>query len=480
MASWRATLARLFTPQPTPAPSDRRRPKRLVVGRRFALAETIDTMQATANWIAAPPDAETAWRDGDLDRTPLDRMPPSRLLTLLADISPEVSRALWDFLRFCNPGWTATAYKPGTETISKPAQQALDAFLKQLGDQHGATDVVINRLFSGAWLRGAFLAELVLNSAGKMPLDLATPDPATVRFRAVKDPERGVVWQLGQYQSHAVFVPLDVPTVRYVPVDPFPSSPYGRSPAHPALFAAMFLLNMLHDIKRVVSQQGYPRLDLIVDTTKLVATMPEDMQNDPEAVEEWVRSAIDDIAEAYTNLEPDDAYVHTDAIEINSPVGATTAGNLAGIATLIEGLERMVTRALKTMPLLMGNTEGVSETNAARQWEIHVAGIKSLQHLCEGLLEYLLGLALQAQGIQATVQFRFAELRYAELMRDEQVQSLKLRNAQAAYDAGYMSQDEASEYAVGHKADSQTPRAPSGKSSANPLVAANPEPGAAQ
>jgi hypothetical protein len=83
-----------------------------------------------------------------------------------------------------------------------------------------------------------------------------------------------------------------------------------------------------------------------------------------------------------------------------------------------------------------------------------------MQHLLETLLEGLLTLALQAQGIRATVRFRFAELRAAELLRDAMTEQLNIANASALYAAGWISQDEAAEMVVGHPADAPAPRAP--------------------
>jgi hypothetical protein len=106
---------------------------------------------------------------------------------------------------------------------------------------------------------------------------------------------------------------------------------------------------------------------------------------------------------------------------------------------------------------LMGNNEAVSETHANRQWEIYIRGIKSIQHLCEQQLETLLSLGLQAQGIPAVVEWRFAEVRDAEAMRDALVEEKRINNEARKRDEGWISQDEASETIVGHKAVSQTP-----------------------
>lgn len=406
----------------------------------------------------APLSADSEWRERNLDNRALDRTSPAKLLELLADISPEVSKGLWDFLRLCNPGFTATAMRlSGNSPAPKAAQDALTALLNKLKTRHGDTNVVIGRLFIGAFLRGAFAGELVLDKAGRVPLDLATPDPGSFQFKQVEDADLGMVWQAGQWQK-GQWVPLDMETVRYVPIDPFPGKPHGRSLASPALFPCLFLITLLHDLKRVVQQQGYPRIDLSIVLDKFKQSMPDEAEDDPEVFATWLKDITDQVSAAYAQLEPDDAYIHTDAVSVNRPVGAVDSSSLGAIDGLVKLLERMATRALKSMPLLMGTSEGTSEANANRQWEIHAAGIKALQHLCEGLLEHLLTLAMQAQGFACTVQFRFAELRAAEMLRDAQTEEKRINNARAKYDYGWISQDEASQEVTGHDADVPEPR----------------------
>src|SRR5690606_23757906 len=53
--------------------------------------------------IAPPTAVDDAWHVLYADRKLLEAMSPARLLEVLADMSPEVARALWDFLRLCNP-----------------------------------------------------------------------------------------------------------------------------------------------------------------------------------------------------------------------------------------------------------------------------------------------------------------------------------------------------------------------------------------
>lgn len=414
--------------------------------------------------VIAPPTAfDDAWRVLHANRDLLERLSPARLLQILADMSPEVSKALWDFLRLCNPGWEAKAHSKrgsrrdkGKKTPHARGQAATDALLDKLDDYYGSVDIIFGRLFMTVFLRGALFAELVLDEAGRMPVDLVTPDPITVRFKRVDDPQRGPVWKPGQWQN-GQFVLFDRPTVRYTPVDPFPDSPYGRPLAASSLFVSLFLLGMLHDIRRVVQQQGYPRIDLSIDTEK-AATILDQYSDDPDAYERELSKIVQQVIDAYAELEPDDAYVHTDITTVNRPVGTVDSSSLGAIDTLINALERMATRALKSMPLMMGIKEGASDTDSNRQWEIFVAGIKSIQHYTETMLERLLTLALEAQGIQASVEFRFAELRAAEELRDQQVLTMKIANVISQYNQGWITQDQASEQITGEPAALPAPR----------------------
>lgn len=408
--------------------------------------------------VSGPLSSEAVWSGEGLDAHALARMSPTRLLEVLADLSPEVSKGLWDFLRMSNPGFEAFAMRPSGKVKAGGAHQAaLDSFIATLKERYGSMDVIIARLFTGAWMRGGLMAELVLDAAGRMPLDIATPDPATARWKVVDDPDLGPQWQLGQWQR-GEFVPLDRPTVRYIPIDPLPGHPEGRAIAAPALFTASFMLAMLHDIRRVVQQQGWPRLDISIDIEQMAAAMPAGARTDPNVFKEWVEATINEVVAVYSCLQPDDAYTHASFITVNRPVGAVDSSSLGAVDGLIEALERMLVRALKTIPLLFGVTDGVSEANANRQWEMYVAGIKAIQHLAEGLLEHLCTLALRAQGIPALVQWRFAELRAAEMLRDALTEQTQLANIITKYDQGYISQDDASQDATGHPPDVDAPR----------------------
>lgn len=460
--TWWQRLLGLNAPQPAAPTSVPTRQvvvpsPRAIAGGRVSMDNDTDGWFGRDRIVEPPGDYEDEWRLGNFDANTLSRVSPARLIEILSDLSPEISRALWDFQRLFNPGWELKALRPGGKTEYPRAQKVLDAFIGTLNQRHGTVDVLFGRFSMSAFWRGALFGELVLDESGRMPLDIVAPDPINVRFRKVKDAVLGTVYEIGQWQN-GEWVSLDLPTVAYVPVDPALNSPYGRPMVSPALFTALFLLTMLHDLKRVVQQQGYPRLDISIDLEKMAANF-DDVSSDPRKYQEWADALVQMVIDAYSRLEPDDAYVHTSTVTVNRPVGAVDASSLGAVDALIKANERMATRALKTMPLMMGLDQSTNETDSNRQWEIFAAGIKSVQHYAETLLKRFFQLALECQGIQADITFNFAELRAAEELRDEQTRTMRINNAKAEFEAGWIDNDEAAQRAgIEHPAVLPGPR----------------------
>jgi hypothetical protein len=411
---------------------------------------TSETRQGARTGFATvlpPNDFESQWRTLNLDADTLSKQSAESLQVLLESLSDTMSKALWDWLRFCNPGYEIEVTTPDGAADEAGLQIVRD-FFDLLALYYGSADVVINKLFHGAWTRGGFFMELVLGPDGMV--DLATPDPATVRFRPLQDPRRGQVWEMGQLQG-GTFVSLqDRPTILYVPVDPMPGNPYGSPIGSPGLFVSTFMVGLLRDLRRVVQQQGYEHMDIKVLADVLMQQAPIEVQSDPRQLKAWLDEAIAVIAAYYSSLEPDDAFVHLDAVEVSETKGAVNSNSMGGVGELLQCLERMAVRGLKSMPLLFGITDGVSEANANRQWEINTAGTKSSQHLCEDALSGLLTIGLRAAGNQSRCRITFAEVRGSEEYRDEQIRELRLQNALAMYLYGYATHAEASQVAVGH------------------------------
>lgn len=375
---------------------------------------------------------------GVLERTPLPKV-----IDQVVDGSPELSRALWDFLRMGVSGYECTVFRPGPgKAPFKRGQELLDNFRESLKWKHGDESVIYRRLFANGYTRGAMIMELVMDERGRMPVDLVAPDPALFCFRMIDDE-----WVLGQYQN-GEWVAMDRPTFRHVQLDQRGNRPEGHPPIAGALFPALFLLGMFQDLRRVIANQGYPRLDIKVNTEQLAALLASEIFESLEDFDAAAAKLTARIAEQINNVGPGEAYIHLDLVEMGAPIGALSA-ELQSIGTVIESLERMAVRGMKTMPLNMSITDAAGESNANRQWEMYTEAVKSIQRPAEILIETEYELALQAMGVIAQVEFRFATIRAAEAFRDAQTERIIIDNAALLQDRGWLTPNEAAQKAVG-------------------------------
>ena len=460
-----AALRALDTPTPTQIASPVVRPNRVPgVGRTVVepnrRARVVSSSGRSArvshdgpfgrmtNVIIPPPDYNGTWKTLALSDNVVGKLSSAQLAMAVVDVVPSVSRAFWDFIQMFDPGWSIEVTYPDSKRVFRKADKALRAFIERLTVQHASFATITARMAASAFLRGAICMELVLNKEGTEPVDLAQPDAASITFKKVIDPERGEIFMPGQMQG-GTWVALDSPRFRYAPIHPLPGVPYGRPMIAPAMFMALFQLGMYQDLRRVIAQQGYPRMVISIDAEQVRELNGID---NTDTLNEAMDALIDSVQDVWAQLEPDDVYIAPSTITVNRPVGAVDNVSLDGAQAMIEALGREMTLGLKTNPLMMGMEQGISEAVGNRQWEVYVAGIKAIQHLGEHVLEYMFRLALQAQGFQADVKFRFAEIRGSEEMRDATTLQLKLQNAQTAEDLGYMERNEASVYAVGHVA----------------------------
>lgn len=457
--------------------SSRLPPSRFLSGGRVSVDNNFESYSNGIQSMAAF-SRQSYWLraavDNNFDINTFNRIDLSELAELLADLSPEVSAALWYYLLMCNSGFTVRVFKPDSEEVDQKAQKYLDECRRKIGLYNGSENVFYDKFFMQMFLRGGMFGELVIDENGKDFVDIANPDPKTLTFRRRFDDKRGWVWDFGQWQK-SEWVSLDIETCRYIPVHPFPGRLEGRSLVSSVFFVSIFLMSVLRDLKRVIQQQGYMRLDIAIDFEKVRAEMPAETRENPEAWYKWCSTVIDEISSYYSQLEPDDAYVHNAATTVNSNVGTANVSSLGAMDALFQVLERMSARALKTMPLMFGNAEGASEANANRQFEFYQKGIETVQRNVESGLEYFYDLALQAGGYLANSQVRFAQMRASEALRDAQTEFLKAKIARYLYDCGYISQDEAAQIAAEREmADAPEPRN-TGDTNTDGITQLNPE-----
>jgi len=460
-------------------PLSERLPPRSRISSVSKARQTVDrdvTHMNSLRSVIPPPDYQSDWHTLDINELTPNKISTDKLLLLLTSVSSEINKASFDFQKYLNSNWSWAiadsdndieidgksvlsrelarevhsldkgitieqvddmvnkiddalkqefGYKQfSVNSESSRAERVIEDYIDSIESFGTSFDTHLDRLASGAFVRGAYFFEVVLNR--RRPVGFWVADPNLIRFREYENPVFGQDWERGQV-INGKFETLMYPTVFYEPVDSVIGSPYGRSLISPSIFPCIFLLGFMLDLRRVIRNQGYYKVDFSLDLEMLDKRIQQGMLS-PAEVNAFVSQEIENIRQYYASLDPDDAYVHTSDITVNDVSGSLNTSGLSAVESIIMILQNQLTLACKTIPILMGINNSTSETHANRQWEDYMAAIRSCQRSLSRALGRAFSLVLQYTGIQEKCEFKFAELSVMTAMQYEQMRAVAISN----------------------------------------------------
>lgn len=379
------------------------------------------------------------------------------LIDSLIDAHPDLSYALWNFLRLGNSGFSYSVKKIGSGKDYPQGKREIDDFFMQMKipnlsgfERSKGISKLVDQMILLAITRGAIAGELVMTPDLSEVVRISLVDPATIDFKLIN----------GRYiptQDNEKIV-LDIPTFVYEGIDEKVDDPYGRSPIFSALSMVLFQLQVLNDIKAVVHNQGYPRLDIMIIEEVLLRRMPISIRNNEEKKEKWLNERLRDIINMYNNLNPDDAFVHYDSLKFGE-AGGKGSGALIDPEKLMHVIDNLIQSGVKTLSTLLGRRgAGQTESYAKIEIKLYMAGLAGIQRYISSFMEKMLTIYLNMKGKQGIVEFNFNPIEIRTELEQEQFRSTRLNNIALMYDRGWISQEEAAMMAVGHGPDAPEPR----------------------
>lgn len=387
----------------------------------------------------------------EIDPTNLKSTDVPDLMDILADAHPDLSFALWNFQRIASSEFTVEVTSVDGAERDENAELEIANFIKRLEqpnvyqfESSRSIDKLINQLIQSIVLRGSGAIELVLTPGYDDVCFIAPVDPSTIGFMFEND--RYVPYQDEESIS------LDIPTFLYEALDERIDDPYGRSPFLSSLNMIMFQMQVLKDIKAVVHNQGYPRFDIKVLEDVLLKRMPISIRNNEKEKQKWLNSQLENIINAYSGLEPDDAFVHFNSIEV-AMAGGGKSGAMIDPQKLMAVIDNMIMSGLKTLSTILGRrSTGNTESFAKMELKMYMRGVGAVQNVVERLMSRALTLLLNIKGMQGCVKFKFVPVEIRTELEKAQFEQIALMNYAYMRDQGWIDQDEASRRATGTSA----------------------------
>lgn len=389
-----------------------------------------------------------------LQKRPAGREPRTlAALKVIRDLDPTSAQAIWNYLRLTGSGFDMRAVKlngDGQEEEERgPAQAYLDELMTRVGKEYGGGGDQFHGVLTLSLLTYGALAMEVAPTGDLADVeDWYAIDPSLLSFQ--RDDAGNLL--LGYYppEMPGKWQQLNTEQVFYDPLDPDVDDPYGRPPMLSAVGAVMAKAQMIADLRAVVHNQGYPRLDLEVNTEYLMAAAPTQLK-EPGRQDEltaWMDDQVSAIVSNFEGLNVDDTFVHLDMVKVNP----LSAGNAMDFEKIEGILSRSLNSALKMLPIMLGFNETSTESHGSVQWQIQVAGIEALRRRVKRSMERAANISLRLAGFNMRAKAQYEEIRTVDRLYEKQADLFEAKTLAFHVSQNWRTNDEAGNIVTGHDA----------------------------
>lgn len=327
----------------------------------------------------------------------LRNIPPADAIRALTRFNGVFSAAVHSYVQLAMSGYKVTGYKVGTHEFDAGATKAAANVVASADTLYDYTygyaskqsiDGLLETLLKEAIQSGACGMELVLNRF-RLPETLIAVPTSTLRWKSKSDGGHYPV-QVAQTGSE---ISLDIPTFFYAATHKVSNSIFARSPLEPALQSIFVFTEFLEDLSRVLRRSGHSRLvaSLVQENIKNSAPPAVRDSDNPEDMRKYFEDTRSQIETLLRGLNPDDALVSFDSVKFDL---LSSKGEKADYASLMSTLGTMVASALKSMPSVLGLSQG-SQNLATTEALVYLKMVRSIQVPVETVMSRAITLAVR-------------------------------------------------------------------------------------
>lgn len=382
----------------------------------------------------------------------------TQAIEFLRRVNPDVSMAVWNFVRLANQGHQMHFYSLDGKTRFTDLDDRWREFAARVNEiSNSGLDGLIDQLHYSSYVLGAMGVEAEVTPDRTDIYDIYPVKPTTIQWELKEIKGRKVYVPYQEVEFKKVYLDKEHANFFWVPSDPDIGDPRGNLTLTPVLQAVDFQMQILQDVQAVLHHQGYPRNDISLSLEKLMTICPAHVKNDSVELMKWLNAQVDNIRSNFENISPDSDYIHTDDSTINQNQGANAARSL-DFRALLEGIDPQVLSGLKQMAIFMNRNTGITESWGTVQFRIYCSGIASCQRGSKRIVEEIARLWLRVNGVQAIPKFTHNTIDWNSEEQRMTVQLMKQEFYAVSQIMGWVDADTASQEVIGNaNAVSKTP-----------------------
>lgn len=365
--------------------------------------------------------------------------------------SPDLSSARFNYLRTAiTNGYIATARNlDGTINPDATAlvQQLLTRFDRLPDYQNGFSGTLSMRSISESlaaeiYMYGSCAAELVIGP-DNLPQRIQPLSVTNIEFKPDDDGFSPVQIVGGDE------IDLDIPTFFYVALDQDLLEAYSESMVQSAVQPVLFGEQFISDVRRVLRKAINPRLMVSINEESFRKYMPIEVQNDEQKATEYYNRIVSELETTLNELEPDEALIHTDTIEVSMENNGNIS--LSQEYSTIQGIAnaKLATGA-KILPSLLGHGNGSSNVASTETLVFMKSAEGAIQYKLNEIFSRILTLAVRLFGLDVTVEFKYKPISLRPESELEAFYQLEQSRVLQQLSLGMISDEEACLQLTGH------------------------------
>lgn len=373
----------------------------------------------------------------------------------LSYTNPNISQALNNLVELGNTGHSIKFDASVSEADINKMRQHLDSKKREWSESLGGMDGLINKMISQVAISGALSNEWVPNISLTGIKTVVMVNPELIRWVYNKSKE---VYEPYQYDSTKLttdknqLIKLNTNTFKYYALNGDTDKPYGIPPYLPALDPTRTQKLMLDNIKFIVEQVG------VLGFLNVMMEKPEQLTNESDKnYQTRLNTFLDDARKRVQEGYRDGVAVgYKGDTEFDFK---STSKNFTGVNELYILNDLLQASGLKMDASMLGKNYGTSETQISVIFTKLLSQLKNIQNLIKSNLEYGYSLELRLAGFKFnTLNVIFNPSTALDALKYEQAEEIKIRNNNALYLDGIISQEQYAHNMGYETADKPKPR----------------------
>lgn len=356
-----------------------------------------------------------------------------------------LSAAVFDFVEVAHSGITVTAYTTGTHLMDVEGTRMAESVVAAMDTLYDYTkgfsdkqtmDNVIGMSLLETVVTGGNAIELVLDK-------LRLPDRINVvNTDSLEWVSRGDGTKYPQQEAAGGGDPikLDIPTFFVSDLHRFANKAYARSMMEPAINGSYNFQAFMEEVRKAVRRSGHGRLVVSLDSEKVIAAAPEEVQEDSKKLKKWMDEVRDTVVDVVNTMEPEDALVIYDSADVDLKKGE---GEKADYVPLMNALSGALATSLKVSPSIIGLRINGSQSLSNTESLVFLKVARSIQRPVEDNLSRALTLAVRLYGFDVYVKVRFNPI---NLRPEDELEAFKTMQQNRIFNLlseGFIDDDEA-------------------------------------